>query len=157
MNWQYKAASGFKTDTEPIQFAPGNCEEAEETEEENVPDAISEIFGTVECEDIENHNEDQTKPSLPIDVFLNDDPEVVAKKDHLITKATSLSMNYFATVNMSRLYPELFKLLWYSSLPCFAATSTSRSLIKSCQVYGVPFSCKRLFKKVLTDSGRLLK
>ena len=81
----------------------------------------------------------------------------MAKKDLLISKATSLSMNYFGTVNMSRLYPELFKLLWYSSLPCFASTSTTRSLVKSCQVYGTPFDCKRLFKKVLTDSGKRLK
>ena len=78
-----------------------------------MPDAISDIFGSVGyCDQtLESPSTDpssQSKTPL-IDIFLNPSSESVEKKENLISKTLELSEAYFNTVNMTSLYPELFK------------------------------------------------
>ena len=78
-----------------------------------MPDSISDIFGSVgHCDQsLETSSTDpqnQTKTPL-IDIFLNPSSESEAKKIALISKTLDLSENYFSKVNMTSLYPELFK------------------------------------------------
>ena len=64
---------------------------------------------------------DQTDPrekKLPnIDIFVNpkraEELTAIAKKKRMIAK------NYFEKSNMATLFPELFRILWQSTLSCF--------------------------------------
>lgn len=99
----------FKTDTEAltISVTPGKCE----VEEKEVPSDISDIFGSPKCDEPEvtsTGQENKTNTPL-IDIFLNPSIESVEKKKLLVMKTLNVSRNYFMTVNMTKLYPELFK------------------------------------------------
>ena len=107
-DWQYKDNTGFKTDTESLEISlyPGKCE----TGEEEVPEDISDIFGSKNCDQPSVTPDLGSQPKTPlIDIFLNPSPESVEKKRLLISKTLNVSMKYFNTVNMTRLYPEIFK------------------------------------------------
>ena len=55
---------------------------------------------------------------------------------------------------MSKLYPNLFQLLWYSSLPCYHLPGLSDEfMVKKCQVAGRKIECSRIFRQVPTDIG----
>ena len=59
----------------------------------------------------------QSSEELPaIDIFLN--PAKVGEKQKIIQEKSRISRSYFEKANMSTLYPELFHLLWKSTLPC---------------------------------------
>ena len=64
-------------------------------------------------------------------------------------------INYFETANMSTAYPNLFKLLWHSNIPCFGSNSnyTNAYLLKKCIWQGEEYNCSDLFQQVPTDSG----
>lgn len=66
------------------------------------------------------------------------------------TKET-VARNYFRESNMTSLYPEVFNILWESTLPCFS--DDKEHLLLSCQLAGVNVNCSRLFKRVPTDIG----
>ena len=106
--WQYNDTTGFKTDTEKLTISlyPGKCE----VDEEEVPDDISDILGSSQCDQpqVSSGQEIQTKTPL-IDIFLNPSAESQEKKALLISKTLKVSKDYFNTVNMTKLYPELFK------------------------------------------------
>lgn len=106
--WQYNDTTGFKTDTEKLTISlyPGKCE----VDEEEVPDDISDILGRSQCDQpqVSSGQEIQTKTPL-IDIFLNPSAESQEKKALLISKTLKVSKDYFNTVNMTKLYPELFK------------------------------------------------
>ena len=53
---------------------------------------------------------------------------------------------------MSTLFPELFHLLWFSSLPCTEGP-TEQVMAKSCKVGGLEVHCGDYFSKVPTDLG----
>ena len=64
------------------------------------------------------------------------------------------SEKYFLNANMSELYPNLFKLLWYDSLPCYMLPGLSEEhLLKSCELGGEKVDCWKLFSKIPTDQG----
>ena len=55
---------------------------------------------------------------------------------------------------MSSLFPELFKLLWHSSLPCVEGPfSPEQFMLKSCELAGQDVNCSQYFTKVPTDLG----
>ena len=54
---------------------------------------------------------------------------------------------------MKSLYPELFNILWESSLPCFGTSEAVEHLLLSCQLAGSEVNCSDLFTKVPTDTG----
>ena len=78
-----------------------------------MPDEVSDIFSTANCDQpseapSEQTTPNRTKPPL-IDIFLNPNPKVVERKLRLISRTSNISIEYFKTVNMTTLYPELFK------------------------------------------------
>ena len=64
-----------------------------------------------------------------------------------------MAKNYFSSVNMQSLYPELFNILWESTLPCYRSTVQNESMLLSCQLAGSDVNCSDLFTKVPTDTG----
>ena len=54
---------------------------------------------------------------------------------------------------MRTLYPELFRLLWESTLPCFKEENEEEHMMLSCELAGVEVNCSNLFTRVPTDSG----
>ena len=92
-------------------------------------------------------------PDLPlIDIFLNPQKEI--KKERLIQLHQDKTGSYYSSVDMEKLYPALFKLLWFSSLPCSQQGSMNNEyMIKSCEVAGEIVDCENFFSKVPTDVG----
>ena len=54
---------------------------------------------------------------------------------------------------MKKLFPNLFKILWFSSLPCSEHQQHEHSLIRSCEVANRKIDCAKIFTKIPTDSG----
>ena len=54
---------------------------------------------------------------------------------------------------MQTLYPELFRLLWESTLPCFKEENKEEHMVLSCELAGVEVNCSDLFIRVPTDTG----
>ena len=54
---------------------------------------------------------------------------------------------------MQTLYPELFRILWDSTLPCFKEENKEEHMMLSCEVAGVEVNCSKLFIRVPTDTG----
>ena len=82
-----------------------------------------------------------------IDIFLN--PNKKEHKDNIIRIKQSLAKEYFSSSDMVTLYPELFRVLWESTLPCFG----ENSMLLSCEVAGSLVNCSDIFKRVPTDRG----
>ena len=96
-------------------------------------------------------NEIGSKPKLPsVDIFLN--PEKRTYKKYIIQRKKEIAENYFKASDMSSLYPELFRILWFSTLPCFGSEDDEQMLL-SCELAGSKVNCSDLFKRVPTDSG----
>ena len=89
----------------------------------------------------------------PIDIFIN--PEKAETKDAVVGKKMSESKLYFSTsLHMKTVYSNLFRMLWYSTLPCVEESDlTKEFMIKSCEVAGEKIDCKKLFERIPTDSG----
>ena len=86
-----------------------------------------------------------------LDMFLN--PEKIDKTEEIKILFSSLIKTYFASADMATAYPNLFKLLWYSNIPCFKNNVTNAYLLKKCIWQGVEYNCSDLFQQVPTDSG----
>ena len=118
-----------------------------------IPIAINSVMDEVTCfKQPEDQNKiDATDKKLPfLDIFLN--PYRKLEKENIIENQRNLSGEYFS--HISHVYPELFRLLWHSSLPCSPQPDVSNdSLVKSCQVAGESVDCSALFTKVPTDLG----
>ena len=72
---------------------------------------------------------DPKEKKLPnIDIFVNpkraEELTAIAKKKRLIAKT------YFEKSNMATLFPELFRILWRSTLPCFGGDALRLRKIK---------------------------
>ena len=94
-----------------------------------------------------------SKPKLPgVDIFLN--PEKRVYKDFVIGRKKETAKSYFEASDMRLLYPELFRILWFSTLPCFEGeTKDKEHMLLSCELAGSKVNCSDLFKRVPTDSG----
>ena len=98
-------------------------------------------------------NQISSKPKLPsVDIFLN--PEKRVYKDSIVRRKKETAKNYFEASDMRTLYPELFRILWFSTLPCFEGESKEKEqMLLSCELAGLKANCSELFKRVPTDSG----
>ena len=98
-------------------------------------------------------NQISSKPKLPsVDIFLN--PEKRAYKDFVVRRKKETAKNYFKASEMRSLYPELFRVLWFSTLPCFEGDiKDNQHMLLSCELAGLKVNCSELFKRVPTDSG----
>ena len=54
---------------------------------------------------------------------------------------------------MQTLYPELFRILWESTLPCFKEENKEEHMLLSCELAGLEVNCSRIFTRVPTDTG----
>ena len=63
-----------------------------------------------------------------------------------------MSKEYFR--NFAKVYPQLFELLWYTSLPCYEMPKLTKDpMTRSCHIAGEKVDCARIFSKVPTDQG----
>ena len=138
----------------PVVISFGSCTLVKTTTpvsstQNSVPPGIKNVMNEVDCFD-ESHSIFDTLPF--IDIFLN--PNRSAEKQEKIDHQKNVSREYFANLTSASIYPELFRLLWHSSLPCSPQPALAEeSLVKSCQVAGNKVDCARLFTKVPTDVG----
>ena len=66
----------------------------------------------------------------------------------------NLTKTFFSSSSMSAIYPNLFHLLWYSTLPCFSLPGVNEdNMLKKCEWQGKEMDCQELFETVPTDSG----
>ena len=122
-----------------------------------VPPEAKDVLSTQECvrgeniKDIpESSENDKTFPL--IDIFIN--PNKRSNKIQLAQKLQRRAKDYFESSNMTDLYPNLFEILWYASLPCtHLAGLDNEFMIKSCEIGGIKFDCSELFTKIPTDLG----
>ena len=95
---------------------------------------------------------DDRASNLPaIDIFLN--PSRKKEKDRVIKEKKDLAKMYFKESNMSTLYPELFRILWESTLPCFKEENKEEHMLLSCELAGKEVNCSDIFTRVPTDNG----
>ena len=104
----------------------------------------------IENEDSNKVEEETAKPP-PIDIFIN--PDRSSELENISSTMMETAKKYFATSDMSRLYPELFRTLWSYTLPCFPEPGIERAMLRSCSVGGLEIPCSDVFKRVPTDSG----
>ena len=86
-----------------------------------------------------------------IDIFLN--PERGEEKRAIIEKHKNIAKNYFSDTDMGSLYPELFRILWHSTLPCFKEENKEEHMMLSCELAGRAVNCSDIFTRVPTDIG----
>ena len=96
---------------------------------------------------------DQMVPP-PIDVFLN--PERKSELENISNSIKTMSRNFFSKSSMDELYPELFRVLWESSLPCLPAPGAGGAMLQACSLAGIPLPCGDIFTRIPTDSGMRL-
>ena len=56
---------------------------------------------------------------------------------------------------LSRAFPNLFRLLWKSTLPCYPSNTSSESahMLRQCWWRGEQINCSEIFTPVITDTG----
>ena len=64
-------------------------------------------------------------------------------------------LNYLSQEALSRIYPNLFRLLWHSMLPCFPKQNNPNEahMLHQCAWQGKLVNCSDIFTPVVTDSG----
>ena len=122
---------------------PGSCDTDE---------VVEEILRTRTCMKPETNDltQDQALYLPAIDIFLN--PAKEQEKEKLIRRKKDLAKDYFKESDMESLYPELFRILWLSTLPCFEEENKEDMLL-SCELAGVEVNCSDIFTRVPTDTG----
>ena len=86
-----------------------------------------------------------------IDAFLN--PAKTEITENMKKKSSEEIKKFFKEANMATAFPNLFKLLWNSYIPCFKNNISNSYLLKKCKWQGLVFNCSELFEQVPTDSG----
>ena len=87
--------------------------------------------------------DDQRNDSLPpVDLFLN--PARKKELDHITSMTIERARAYFSSVDMEKVYPALFRLLWPSTLLC-------PQMISACSLAGKPHNCSLLFNRYRYD------
>ena len=103
--------------------------------------------------------DDELKPPniKKLDVSL--DPSKSDERIEKVQEAIKVFRDLYDNFEMSKAYPSMFNLLWYSQLPCndvLGITSSFKdelSFIKRCYWKKTPISCNAIFQKRPTDSG----
>ena len=113
-----------------------------------VPDEFREHLHSYGCQEQDDSNVGQD-PDLPlVDIFIN--PSRAETKNKLIENYKKRAKDFFARADMKELFPNLFRILWYSSLPCTEQPGFSQQfLLKTCTLAGKNVSCSDIFTKVV--------
>ena len=111
------------------------------------------ILNEQECieNDLENNSEEADITVPLIDIYLN--PEKNKGVQRIVTLKKQQLNEYFKNPNMEIFYPNLFKVLWFGSLPCSSEGGQERFMLKECKVGNERMNCSDVFQKVPTDSG----
>ena len=113
-----------------------------------VPDEFREHFHSYECLEQDDSNVGQGPDLPPVDIFIN--PSRAETKNKLIENYKKRAKDYFARADMKELFPNLFRILWYSSLPCTEQPGFSQQfLLKTCTLAGKNVNCSDIFTKVV--------
>ena len=120
-------------------------------EESVVADSLQSIC--IKTSQNTSSNASSSPADLPgIDIFLN--PNRTDEKEFIADTKQKIAKDYFNESNMATLYPELFDILWESTLPCFKnEEEVNDAMLLSCQLGGKNVNCSSLFKRVPTDTG----
>ena len=86
-----------------------------------------------------------------LDAFLN--PKKITATEETKKAFVTMTKQFFNNSDMAASYPNLFKLLWYSNIPCFENNITDSYLLKKCFWQREEIACSELFQQVPTDSG----
>ncbi len=87
------------------------------------------------------------------------DPIMTKKKDDIVAAQQSIYLTMFKRLKYIDAFETLFRMLWYSTLPCFdvyGVTSEEpfeKGIIKACYWKGRPVSCAAIFSPIPTDQG----
>ena len=117
----------------------------------NSSEAILKMLRKRTCLQIEANNQDQALNLPAIDVFLN--PARGEEKDKVVKEKKDIAKEYFKGSDMKTLFPELFRLLWDSTLPCFEEENKEEHMLLSCELAGLEVNCSDIFTRVPTDVG----
>ena len=109
------------------------------------------ILNDQECIETEvGMKSEETNISLPlIDIYLN--PNKSKELKEIVNLKKQKLKDYFNKSNITALYPNLFKVLWFASLPC--SSERGQKMLKSCKVGNQVLNCSEIFQKVPTDAG----
>ena len=141
------------SDASLVITGPSDCV----SESQAIQEAVDELLDNQPCiqtsdEDVKVSQtiiEDVTLPM--VDMFLN--PEKQGEKVRIVKEKMAVAKTYFNTSDMNKLYPELFKILWFSTLPCFQEEGMDEQMLLSCEIGGRKTNCSDIFTKVPSDSG----
>jgi len=106
-----------------------------------------------ETNDENNEEHSIANEELPlIDVFLN--PDLKEERKELVELKWIQLKKYFSESKITKTYPNLFKLLWYSFLPCSQLFNiTNNPIMKKCMWDGKEVDCSSIFEITPTDMG----
>ena len=89
-----------------------------------------------------------------IDFLMN--PTLQGKRKEYEQYVINKLRNFFQDRNSTKIYPNLFRLLWYTKTPCFDLfnmTGEHSHVLKYCEWAGDQVDCEHLFQAVPTDVG----
>ena len=89
-----------------------------------------------------------------IDFLMN--PTLEGKREEYKEYVSNKLKNFFKDRNSTKIYPNLFRLLWYTKTPCFDLfnmTGEHSHILKYCEWAGERLDCEHLFQAVPTDVG----
>jgi hypothetical protein len=87
------------------------------------------------------------------------DPILVNTKEKIVADKEHVFLDMFKRLDYTAAFESTFKMLWYSTLPCFdvyGVTSEEpfeKGIIKACYWKGKPVSCAAIFSPIPTDRG----
>ena len=151
-----KSYTGYNdsgSDAASVISGPSNCV----SESQAIQEAVDDVLNTRPCiqpsvKDENNSNAIDEALELPIvDMFLN--PDKQDAKARIVKEKMTVAKTYFSASDMGKLYPELFKILWFSTLPCFPEEGMDEHMLVSCEIAGTKINCSDIFTRVPSDSG----
>ena len=118
-----------------------------------VPEQFQQHFESHECVEQDSISDINSALNLPaVDVFIN--PAGLKLRRELTENQKKKANDYFNEADMKALFPNLFKILWYSFLPCTELPDLSEQfMLKTCHIGGQQVNCSDIFTKVPTDMG----
>ena len=83
-------------------------------------------------------NQEDIEDLPAVDIFLN--PAREKELSHIVNTNIERTKDYFGSVDMRKVYPALFNLIWSSTFPC-------SQLISACSIAGGPQNCAKMFAR----------
>ena len=108
--------------------ASSNVTESEEVLKAAISSVVEKTLGKKTCirtnhpqnssvENVDSTAAGDAKKLPGVDIFLN--PAKADEKTNIVEAKQGIAKDYFKTSDMAELYPNLFRILWQSTLPCF--------------------------------------